>query len=50
MNDILMESYSKDEILKLKEKLNGEFDVNDLGSTKTVVRINIKMNREKRVN
>jgi len=47
VNDILMASSSKDEIVKLKEKLNGEFEMKDLGPTKRVLGIDILRNRDK---
>jgi len=47
VDDILMASSSKDEIVKLKEKLNGEFEMKDLGPTKRVLGIDILRNRDK---
>ena len=45
--DTLMASSSKDEIVKLKEKLNSEFEMNDLGPAKRVLRNYILRNRDK---
>jgi len=45
--DTLMASSSKDEIVKLKEKLNNEFEMNDLGPAKRVLRNYILRNRDK---
>jgi len=45
--DILIKSSSKNEIKKLKEKLNGEFEMKDLGPTKTVHGIDIMRNHDK---
>ena len=42
-----MVSSSKDEIVKLKEKLNGEFEMKDLGPAKRVFGIDILRNRDK---
>jgi len=42
-----MASFSKDEIVKLKEKLNGEFEMKDLGPAKRVLGIDILRNRDK---
>src|SRR4030067_3506569 len=47
VDDILMASSSKEEIGKLKEKLNGEFEMEDLSSAKRVIGIDIIRNREK---
>jgi len=44
---ILMASSSKDEIVKLKEKLNDEFEMKDLGSTNSLLGIDILRNRDK---
>ena len=47
VDDILMASSSKDEIMRLKERLNGEFEMKDLGPAKRVLRIDIFRNRDK---
>ena len=47
VDDILMASSSKDEIVKFKEKLNGEFEMKDLGPAKRVLGIDILRNRDK---
>jgi len=47
VDDILMASSSKDEIVKLKEKLNGEFEMKGLGPAKRVLGIDIFKNRDK---
>ena len=47
VDDILMASSSKDDIMKLKEKLNGEFEMKDLGLAKRVICIDIFRNRDK---
>jgi len=47
MDDILMASSSKDENVKLKEKLNGDFEIKDLGPAKRVLGIDILRNRDK---
>jgi hypothetical protein len=36
-----------DDIRKFKEKLNGEFEMKDLGTTKTVIGTDIMRNRDK---
>jgi len=47
VDDILMASSSKDDIEKLKEKLNDEFEMKDLGPTKKVIGTDILRNRDK---
>jgi len=47
VDDILMASSRKDEIMRLKERLNGEFEMKDLGPAKRVLGIDILRNRDK---
>jgi len=47
VDDILMARSSMDEIVNFKEKLNGEFEMKDLGSAKRVLGIDIMRNRAK---
>jgi len=47
VDDILIASANKEEIRKLKESLNTEFEMKDLGSTRRILGIDIHRDREK---
>ncbi|CAJ2646845.1 unnamed protein product [Trifolium pratense] len=47
VDDILMASSDKHEIQKLKEKLNGEFEMKDLGNAKMILGMDILRDRSK---
>ncbi|CAJ2636069.1 unnamed protein product [Trifolium pratense] len=47
VDDILMASSDKHEIQKLKEKLNGEFEMKDLGNAKRILGMDILRDRSK---
>lgn len=44
---ILIDSFSKDEIGKLKEKLNSKFEMKDLGIAKRILEMDIARNQKK---
>ena len=47
-NDILIASFDKDHVNKLKAVLSSEFEMNDLGDAKKILGMEIIRNKERR--